>query len=118
MSGCFRHLGISPNIRTNMGTKAIFEYKNHTLFVECEGTTYKDGSEVPICTWLRQHVGQHLAEGGQFAQITRLGSSAVITYLVQQQRASAAYRGAGRDGRIRSSGTERDSSRACRKPSG
>jgi hypothetical protein len=55
--------------------KAVFEYKNHTLIVECTGTTYKSGSEVPTCSWLRQHVGQQLAEGGQFAQITRLGSS-------------------------------------------
>jgi hypothetical protein len=55
--------------------KAVLEYKNHTLFVECTGTTYKGGSEVPTCGWLRQHVGQHMDEGGELAQITRLGSS-------------------------------------------
>jgi hypothetical protein len=53
--------------------KAIIERKDRVLEIQCAGTTFGDGSKIPECAWLEQHVGEHLDDGDGFMQIRRVG---------------------------------------------
>jgi len=55
--------------------RAVLERQHKVLVVECVGTTFSDGSKVPVCGWLAQHIGQHLQDGDGFQQIARAGSA-------------------------------------------
>ena len=53
--------------------KAILERKERVIEIECDGITFSDGSKIPKCAWLEQHVGEHLDDGDGFMQIRRVG---------------------------------------------